>query len=99
MKLTPCGCGISYLVRLNRSFWMRWVPGRRHYFCVCCKSHQLLSRVHLRRMFPTMAPELDRDVTAPGALEPLEFPVRSTAASGPRSRQRVPARMGPLRRT
>ena len=69
MRLTLCNCGVAYLVRLNRSFWMRFVPGRRHYFCVRCKSHQLLSRVGLRRAFPTLPAQMDTSATAPAALE------------------------------
>jgi hypothetical protein len=69
MRVTLCDCGVAYLVRLNRSFWMRFVPGRRHYFCVRCKAHQLLSRHNLRRAFPTLPAQMDTSVTAPGALE------------------------------
>jgi hypothetical protein len=80
MRLTPCDCGVSWLVRMNRSFWMRLLPARRHYFCVRCRSAQLLSREDLRRANPAMSPDLDRDVTAPA---PLEDPVfhRSGMAS------------------
>ena len=69
MRLSMCNCGVAYLVRLNRSFWMRFVPGRRHYFCVRCKSHALLSRANLRRAFPMLSPQMDSSVTAPGLLE------------------------------
>ncbi|HEY0825220.1 MAG TPA: hypothetical protein VGD76_15645 [Ramlibacter sp.] len=69
MRLTPCDCGVSWLVRMNRTFWMRLLPGRRHYFCVRCKSAQLLSRSHLRSAFPAMSPDLDRDLTNPAPLE------------------------------
>ena len=69
MKLSLCDCGVAYLVRLNRSLWMRFVPGRRHYFCVRCKEHQLLSRANLRRAFPGLPAQMDTAVTAPGALE------------------------------
>jgi hypothetical protein len=70
MRLTLCTCGVAYLVRLNRSFWMRFVPGRRHYFCVRCKSHELLSRHSLRRAFPSLPAQMDSSATAPAALEP-----------------------------
>lgn len=91
MQLTPCGCGVTYLVRLNRTLWMRLLPGRRHYFCVRCKAHQLLSRAGLRQLFPTMSPELDRDVTAPAALEEPGFLSRAFADS------RVALRRAPAR--
>jgi hypothetical protein len=81
MRLTLCDCGVAYLVRLNRSFWMRFVPGRRHYFCVRCKSHQLLSRHGLRRAFPALPPQMDTSVTAPGALEQPAAPSELFAAS------------------
>lgn len=44
LRLTPCACGIQYLVRLNRATWMRLIPTRRHYFCAKCKTTQLLPR-------------------------------------------------------
>jgi hypothetical protein len=69
MRLNPCDCGVCYLVRMNRSLWMRLVPARRHYYCVRCRSSQLLSREGLRRMYPVMDAELDRDVTTPAPLE------------------------------
>ncbi len=87
MRLTPCGCGVTFLVRLNRSFWMRWVPGRRHYYCVCCKSHQLLSRLNLRRMYPELLPELDRDATAPAPLESPSIAPQRTRRSKPAARR------------
>ena len=74
MRLTLCDCGVAYLVRLNRSFWMRFVPGRRHYFCVRCKSHELLSRHGLRRAFPNLPPLMDTSVTAPAFLEQPAVP-------------------------
>jgi hypothetical protein len=91
MRLNLCDCGVAYLVRLNRSFWMRFVPGRRHYFCVRCKSHQLLSRHALRRAFPGLPAQMDTSVTAPAALElpgtPSElFASTTRAPAGARSR-------------
>ena len=90
MRLTLCDCGVAYLVRLNRSFWMRFVPGRRHYFCVRCKAHQLLSRRGLRRAFPKLPPQMDTSVTAPGALEQPAAPSELFAAT-----TRTPARLRP----
>lgn len=81
MRLTLCDCGVAYLVRLNRSFWMRFVPGRRHYFCVRCKSHQLLSRQALRRAFPALPPQMDISATAPAALEQPAAPSELFAAN------------------
>lgn len=81
MRLTLCDCGVAYLVRLNRSFWMRFVPGRRHYFCVRCKSHQLLSRYGLRRAFPALPKQMDTSATAPAALEPAGSPSELFASS------------------
>lgn len=88
MKLSLCDCGVAYLVRLNRSLWMRFVPGRRHYFCVRCKCHQLLSRTELRRAFPTLPRQMDTSVTAPGALEQT-----ATASELFASTTRAPVRM------
>lgn len=76
MLWTPCDCGLRFLVRLNRTFWMRLVPGRRHYYCVRCSSHELLAREGLRRLFPTAPAELLVAETAPAPLEDLP-------ASGP----------------
>lgn len=81
MRLTLCDCGVAYLVRLNRTAWMRFVPGRRHYFCVRCKSHQLLSRNNLRRAFPTLPQMIASGVTAPADLEPVNTPSELFAAS------------------
>lgn len=49
MKLTLCECGPAYLMRINRSFWMRWVPNRRLYYCTRCDAEMFLTRVGLRR--------------------------------------------------
>lgn len=87
MRLTLCNCGVAYLVRLNRSAWMRFVPGRRHYFCVRCKSHELLSRNNLRRAFPRLPPTVNSDVTAPAHLEPAATPSELFAST-----TRAPAR-------
>ncbi|HET8747635.1 MAG TPA: hypothetical protein VFM98_18700 [Ramlibacter sp.] len=87
MRLSLCDCGVAYLVRLNRSFWMRFVPGRRHYFCVRCKTHQLLSRQGLRQAFPALPTQMDTSATAPAALEQLPTPSELFAAS-----TRAPAR-------
>ena len=81
MRLTLCNCGVAYLVRLDRSFWMRFVPGRRHYFCVRCKSHELLSRNGLRRAFPTLPRQMDIAATAPAALEQRATPSELFASS------------------
>jgi hypothetical protein len=88
MRLTLCDCGVAYLVRLNRSLWMRFVPGRRHYFCVRCKSHQLLSRNGLQRAFPTLPAQMHAPGTAPAPLEPTASPSELFASS-----TRTPARM------
>lgn len=83
MRLTPCDCGVTWLVRMNRSFWMRLLPARRHYFCVRCRSAQLLSRAHLRRANPDMSPDLDQDVTSPAPLEDHVFrPGRMAGSRG-----------------
>lgn len=87
MRLTLCDCGVAYLVRLNRSFWMRFVAGRRHYFCVRCKSHELLSREALRRAYPTLPRQMDIAATAPAALEHPASPSELFASS-----TRAPAR-------
>lgn len=91
MRLNPCGCGLGYLVRLNRTFWMRFVPGRRHYYCVRCKSHELLSREDLRRLFPSLPSVLDRDDTAPAPLEePGLWEQPASARGGTRAARSTP---------
>jgi hypothetical protein len=68
MKFSLCNCGVRYLVRANRSYWMRLFIGRRHFFCVRCRSNQLLSREKLQQIFPA-APDLHSDVTVLGTFE------------------------------
>jgi hypothetical protein len=81
MRFSPCDCGVVNLVRMNRSFWMRWLPDRRHYFCVRCKAYQLLSRRNLRLAFPSISPDLDRDVTGPASLQESAFKTTGFAAA------------------
>jgi hypothetical protein len=46
---TPCPfCGDGVLQRRRRNFWMRLVPGSKHYVCNMCREHYLL--VYGRRM-------------------------------------------------
>lgn len=34
-----CGsCDFSQVERIPRTFWMRWLPSLRHYYCRQCKS-------------------------------------------------------------
>lgn len=99
MRMSPCGCGVTFLVRLNRALWMRLLPGRRHYFCIRCSSHQLLSRHGLRRLFPGLLPELDRDVTAPAPLEGLEPGLPGRWPGGQASSAQRPARPHPRARS
>ncbi len=44
VKLVPCGCGPAHLVRIERSWWMRSVVGRRLYFCTQCRSRLLIPK-------------------------------------------------------
>jgi hypothetical protein len=74
---------------------MRFIPGRRHYYCVRCKSHQLLSRNDLRRAFPALRPELGSDVT--GAV-PLEDPGTASSLLAPNTRPRRAAELAGRRR-
>ena len=90
MRLTLCDCGVAYLVRLDRTAWMRFVPGRRHYFCVRCTSHQLLSRNNLRLAFPTRPRPIASRVTAPAELEPMAT-ASELFASSTRAPERTPS--------
>ena len=59
LRLTPCHCGLQYLVRLNRAAWMRLWPTRRHYFCAKCKHRQFLPRRALVSWWLPEAPKED----------------------------------------
>ena len=40
MKIMLKGCSncdLSELERVPRSFWMRWLPGLRHFYCRQCR--------------------------------------------------------------
>ena len=34
-------CGKGFLDRHRRKFWMRLIPGSKHYLCDCCRAHYL----------------------------------------------------------
>ena len=34
-------CGEGFLERRRRSFWMRLLPGSKHYLCNCCTARYL----------------------------------------------------------
>ena len=68
MKLTPCSCGLQYLVRLNRALWMRCIPTRRHYFCAKCKPRQLLPRSAFASWWLPSHPQAD----AVSSLPPID---------------------------
>jgi hypothetical protein len=44
MKLNRCGCDIKHLVRVERTAWMRAMPGSGHYQCRKCGITMLLRR-------------------------------------------------------
>jgi hypothetical protein len=69
MRFSLCNCGVERLVRLDRSFWMRLWPGRRHYYCVACQSHELLSRRSLQKAFPALRSDLHSSETRHGTLD------------------------------
>ena len=78
LRITPCSCGEQYLVRLNRSTWMRFVPGRRHYFCAKCKQRQWLPRRAFASWWLPAAPE------ASSSMGPLEAEPRGLKAQAQR---------------
>jgi hypothetical protein len=67
MNWSRCGCDIRLLVRLDRTFWMRFVARRRHYYCPRCGIRQFLSRRSLREAVPG-ARHLHAAETAHGSL-------------------------------
>jgi hypothetical protein len=44
VRLKTCDCGPAFLIRTNRSWWMRWIPSRRLYYCARCDSEMFLTR-------------------------------------------------------
>lgn len=44
VKLNPCECGPAFLIRMNRSCWMRLIPTRRLYYCARCDMEMFLTR-------------------------------------------------------
>lgn len=47
VRLTTCDCGPDFLIRMNRSWWMRLIPERRFYYCARCDTEMFLSRSHV----------------------------------------------------
>ena len=43
-KLLGCSCHAQYLERIPRSFWMRFIPLIRLYYCANCNSRVLASK-------------------------------------------------------
>jgi hypothetical protein len=58
-----CGCDPRLLVRLDRAFWMRLIPGRRHYYCPRCRRSQFLSRKTLKEALPGASDLLNSETT------------------------------------
>ena len=44
LKLSPCGCGPEFLVRIERSWWMRVFTWKRLYFCTQCRRRLFIAR-------------------------------------------------------
>jgi ribosomal protein L37AE/L43A len=44
LRFSACSCGVRFLVRIDREWWMRLMFFRRHYYCPRCKTRQLLPR-------------------------------------------------------
>lgn len=45
---TSCAdCDYSQVERIPRSFWMRWLPSLRHYYCRQCDSALLAPKVQV----------------------------------------------------
>jgi hypothetical protein len=87
LRLTACCCGARNLVRVDRSFWMRLVPTRRHYYCPLCRSNQFLSwRAVLRAL--EVAPAAPPPVR-PREVEPVTRQMGDTA---PETDATLPAR-------
>jgi hypothetical protein len=69
LRFTACDCGARGLVRVERSFWMRLVFTRRHYYCPSCRANLLLSR---RAVLAALAaPPAPRELPLPTAMEPI----------------------------
>lgn len=64
MKIILKGCSdcdLSELDRLPRAFWMRWLPGLRHYHCGQCRRNMLAAKrlVESRKWMMSTVKNLD----------------------------------------
>lgn len=64
VKVTLCECGPAYLLRTNRSWWMRLIRSRRLYYCARCDLEMFLTRDALRSLVP------DTTTPAPISMSP-----------------------------
>lgn len=47
VRLTTCDCGPAFLIRANRSGWMRLISSRRLYYCARCDTEMFVTRKHM----------------------------------------------------
>ena len=54
-------CDLSALERVPRAFWMRWLPGLRHFHCGQCRQNMLAPKrlVESRKWVMSTAKDLD----------------------------------------
>lgn len=76
LRLVPCGCGADYLVRIERSWWMRVFAWRRLYFCTQCRSRLLI------RKPPLAPPGGGGSESVPPSARTAEQPLPMASANG-----------------
>ncbi|MDP9899036.1 hypothetical protein [Variovorax ginsengisoli] len=75
-KLMGCACEFRELERIPRSFWMRWIPFVRFYYCRQCRQQFLASKRKVdaaRRMSVVyMSNSAGHSMTSAASMEPVE---------------------------
>jgi hypothetical protein len=67
LKLSPCGCGAEFLVRIERSWWMRVFTWKRLYFCTQCRRRLFIARPRTAAPGATLPPTLAARRAEPGS--------------------------------
>ena len=70
LKLSSCGCGPEFLVRIERSWWMRIFTWKRLYFCTQCRRRLFIARPRTAAPVGTMAARRAESGSAPAPLSP-----------------------------
>jgi len=56
LKFGPCGCGPEFLVRIERTWWMRVFTWKRLYFCTQCRRRLFMARPARAPVFGATVP-------------------------------------------